>query len=97
MSDKRFTEIVSTQRIRDNVTGKEYNGLVDNELFILINDIIEKNEEEIERMKSKLNETALELVGDVISMGKAVEISEMSYHDFIHYRAKNGKPMELQL
>lgn len=95
MSDKRFTEIVSTQRIRDNITGKEYNGLVDGELFNLINDIIEKNEEEIERMKSKLNETALLLVGDWCSMEKAVEISEMKWGEFLEYRAKNGKPMEL--
>lgn len=52
---------------------------------------------ENERLKNKLNVTALELVDEAISMGKAVEISEMSYREFIDYRAENGKPMELQL
>ena len=33
----RFTEIVSTERIRDNVTGREYHGLVDDEFLELIN------------------------------------------------------------
>ena len=28
---------------------------------------------------------------------KATEISEMSYREFLDYRAKNGNPMELQL
>lgn len=53
--------------------------------------------EENERLRTKLNTTALELVSECISMGKAVEISEMSYREFLDYRAKNGKPMELQL
>lgn len=52
---------------------------------------------ENERLKNKLNVTALELVDEAISMGKAVEISEMSYREFIDYRAEKGKPMELQL
>ena len=54
-------------------------------------------EKENERLRTKLNTTALELVSECISMGKAVEISEMSYTEFLDYRAKNGKPMELQL
>ena len=54
-------------------------------------------EKENERLTDKLNQTALELVDGVISQGKAVEISEMSYSEFLDYRAKNGKPMELQL
>ena len=53
--------------------------------------------EENQRLTEKLNQTALELVDGVISQGKAVEISEMSYSEFLDYRAKNGKPMELQL
>lgn len=51
---------------------------------------------ENERLKNKLNVTALELVDEAISMGKAVEISEMNYHEFLEYRQKKGKPMELQ-
>ena len=62
---------------------------------------IEKENEQLkyenERLTAKLNKTALELVDDVISQGKATEISEMSYREFLDYRAKNGKPMELQL
>lgn len=52
--------------------------------------------EENERLKNKLNVTALELVDEAISMGKAVEISEMNYHEFLEYRQNKGKPMELQ-
>jgi len=57
---------------------------------------IAKLNEENERLKNKLNVTALELVDEAISMGKAVEISEMNYHEFLEYRQKKGKPMELQ-
>jgi len=52
---------------------------------------------ENKRLTDKLNNTALELVDGVISMEKAVEISEMNYNEFLEYRMKNGKPMELQL
>lgn len=57
---------------------------------------IHKLIEENERLKNKLNVAALELVDESISMGKAVEISEMNYHEFLEYRQKKGKPMELQ-
>ena len=56
----------------------------------------DKLEKENERLKEKLNVTALELVDEAISMGKAVEISEMDYHEFLEYRQKKGKAMELQ-
>jgi predicted HTH domain antitoxin len=65
-----------------------------------LNKLAEENEQlksENKRLTDKLNKIALELVEDVISQGKAVEISEMSYNEFLDYRAKNGKPMELQL
>lgn len=53
---------------------------------------------EVQRLTAKLNETGFEfLKHGMISMGKAVEISEMSYHDFIKYRAEKGFPMELQI
>ena len=64
-----------------------------------INEIMEENEqlkEENQRMTNKLNEIALELVDNGISQGKATEISEMSYREFLDYRAKNNKPMELR-
>lgn len=51
---------------------------------------------ENQRLIDKLNQTALELVDNCISQGKASEISEMSYSEFLDYRAKNGKPMELR-
>lgn len=53
--------------------------------------------DENQRLTNKLNNTALELVDNVVSMGKAVEISEMSYNDFLEYRARNNKPMGLQI
>ena len=61
-------------------------------------DLLNKQEERIKELENKLNQTALEFLNhEIISMGKAVEISEMSYHDFIKYRAEHGNPMELQL
>lgn len=63
-----------------------------NEQQATINQLKEENE----RLKEKLNVTALELVDEAISMGKAVEISEMNYHEFLEYRKKKGKAMELQ-
>lgn len=55
-------------------------------------------EERIKELEDKLNQTALFFLNyNMISMGKAVEISEMSYHDFLKYRKENGNPMELQL
>lgn len=67
----------------------------------MLSDLMEENQQLKERIKAlenKLNQTALEFLNhEIISMGKAVEISEMSYHDFIKYRAEHGNPMELQL
>ena len=76
--------------IVDTVDGKIYTDK--KQVVDLLNELNDENQ----RLTKKLNQTALELVG-VISQGKAVEISEMSYHEFLDYRAKNGKPMELQL
>ena len=70
-----------------------------NEQHKTITRLENKNEQlksENKRLTDKLNKTALELVDGVISQGKATEISEMSYREFLDYRAKNGKPMELQ-
>lgn len=61
-------------------------------------DRLNEQEERIKELENKLNQTALEFLNHaIISMGKAVEISEMSYHDFIKYRAEHDNPMELQL
>ena len=61
-------------------------------------DLLNEQDKRIKELETKLNQTALEFLNHaIISMGKAVEISEMSYHDFIKYRAEHGNPMELQL
>lgn len=65
------------------------------QLNLAIDDLLHIKKEN-ERLKNKLNVTALELVDEAISMGKAVEISEMNYHEFLEYRQNKGKPMELQ-
>lgn len=62
------------------------------------NNEIKQLKQENKRMTNKLNELALEFLNhEMISMGKATEISEMCYHDFLKYRKDNGNPMELQL
>lgn len=67
--------------------------LTDKEVVDLLNKLNDENK----RLIDKLNKTALELVDECISQGKATEISEMSYREFLDYRAENGKPMELHL
>ena len=66
-----------------------------------VNALYDENEQlkkENQRMTDKLNELALEFLNyDMVSMGKATEISEMCYYDFLKYRKKNGNPMDLQL
>ena len=62
-----------------------------------LRDVVRELRKENKRLTDKLNNTALELVDDSISQGKAVEISEMNYQEFLDFRARNGKPMELQL
>lgn len=39
MTDKRFTEIVSTQKVIDNLTGNEYHCLIDDDLLKLLNEL----------------------------------------------------------
>lgn len=54
VGEGRFQEIVSTQKIVDTKTGKEYNGMVDTELLKLINSIDKRNEnrrEQIDELK----------------------------------------------
>ena len=64
----------------------------------LIRDTLNELNNENKRMTDKLNKLALELLNyEMITMGKATEISEMCYHDFLKYRNENGNPMELQL
>lgn len=40
----RFQEIISIKKIIDTVTGKEYDGLVDSEFLIHVNEISKENE-----------------------------------------------------
>lgn len=52
----RFSEIISIQKIVDNVTDKEYNGLVDDEFLILVNKIIDEQQKMINQLKYENNE-----------------------------------------
>lgn len=103
MSEKRFKKmdtIIDPFPILDTVEELGYNCTDTLDLLVdLLNEqesTIQSLKEENERLKEKLNVTALELVDEAISMGKAVEISEMDYHEFLEYRQKKGKAMELQ-
>ena len=63
MTKKRFKEIVSTQKIIDTVTNKEYDCLLDNDLFDLINVIAEENkqsEKKINWIKKQLDRVCIE-------------------------------------
>ena len=53
--------------------------------------------DENRRLTDKLNNLALEFYGaDMISIGKATEIAEMGYMEFVVETAKRGKPVELR-
>lgn len=52
----RFSEIISTQKIVDNVTDREYNGLVDDEFLILVNKIIDEQQKMINQLKYENDE-----------------------------------------
>lgn len=68
------------------------------DLLNSLNDENEQLKQENRRMTDKLNQLALEFLNyDMVTMGKATEISEMCYYDFLKYRKENGNPMELQL
>ena len=108
MTEKRFN--IKPSVIVDDVTviidsEKKYTfPVLDSTLNYMfckaMNELNDENEQlklENKRLTDKLNKTALELVDECISQGKATEISEMSYREFLDYRAENGKPMELQL
>ena len=57
----------------------------------------DKLKSENKRLTDKLNKTALEFLNhNMVTMGKATEISEMCYSDFLKFRKENGNPMELQ-
>lgn len=104
MSEKRFECVFieddefggTFRRLKDNETGIMHMTCDVVDLLNFQNTQIKILKEENERLKEKLNVTALELVDEAISMGKAVEISEMNYHEFLEYRKKKGKAMELQ-
>ena len=58
VGEGRFQEIVSTQKIVDTRTGKEYDGMVDVEVLRLMNDVDERNQrrkEEIVKLKHIIN------------------------------------------
>ena len=54
--------------------------------------------DENRRLTDKLNNLALELYyANIISIGKATEIAEMKYMEFVVETAKRGKPVERRL
>ena len=90
-TDDFFLHIEDTTFTEDKHEGSIYN------IYQVVRRLNEQDERILE-LENKLNQTALEFLNyEIITMGKAVEISEMTYHDFIKYRAEHGNPMELQL
>lgn len=55
----RFREIQSTHKIVDKHNNRMYDAIIDNNLFILINEMADENEKlklELKELKSKLEE-----------------------------------------
>ena len=69
--EDRFVEIVSTQKIKDNETGMEYDGLIDDELLKKINELARfhnHNKEERKKLEHENN-----LLYDVVDGFMALE------------------------
>ena len=59
-------------------------------------DLLNEQDKEINSLTDKLNETAFDLYKDgVVSFGKAVEISSLSYREFMMYCNERGFGPEL--
>lgn len=71
MKGKRFTEILSVQKIRDNWTGKEYSGLVEDSFLDLVNVIYERLDE-----KDRLLEKQLKVIDNLTKYIKKLEEEE---------------------
>ena len=59
LNEKRFTEIISVEKVIDTETGKEYKCIIDNELLELLNHLHKENEElreENEKLRKCINE-----------------------------------------
>ena len=85
------------QAIVDLYDGCEYWSDKASERITLLEKENEQLKQENQRMTDKLNQLALEFLNyDMVTMGKATEISEMCYYDFLKYRKENGNPMELR-
>lgn len=102
MTEKRFQYNVNKNTIEENGEFVAYMNCVDGGRIAKKLNILQKENEQLkkenQRMTDKLNELALEFLNyDMVTMGKATEISEMCYYDFLKYRKDNGNPMELQL
>lgn len=61
MTEKRFTEIISTQKIVDNVTGREYDGLVEDDLLHLMNELAD-----VEKILRKYEISSLEKLDQIL-------------------------------
>ena len=61
MTAKRFSEIISTQKIVDNVTGREYDGLVEDDLLHLMNELAD-----VEKILRKYEISSLEKLDQIL-------------------------------
>ena len=53
---KRFTEIVSTQKVIDNLTNNEYHCLIDDDLLKLLNELHDEKQSVIDWIDRKIEE-----------------------------------------
>ena len=56
---KRFTEIVSTQKVIDNLTNNEYHCLIDDELLELLNELHDENKQLKEQRHEDINDLSV--------------------------------------
>ena len=80
VGEGRFQEIVSTQKIVDTKTGKEYDGMVDVELLRLMNDVDKRNENKREQINELKKVDAL--LWDIIDGFHAyLSLKKMGYFE----------------
>ena len=80
MGEDRFTEILSTQKIKDNCTGFEYDGLIDEVLLKRINHL--NNSKDIYKKKRDELREINRLLWDVVDGFRAIgKLKELGWWD----------------
>lgn len=102
MNERRFTEIISIQKVIDNKTGKEYDCLIDDDLLKLLNELAEENKklkQVAEKNKKLKQEVASEnsiLWNEILILRKQGALPSDAFENYLN-NLKNKKKLKVIL